>query len=62
MPPCEKCHMREKVPGERFCRDCRGVLLLEMKRAGYLTTLPRPDNRSRECWEDERETREGRDG
>ena len=57
---CERCNA-PKTKGERFCKECRKVVLKEMKEAGYLTRRPSFSNRSSEMRENTYETKNGRD-
>lgn len=46
---CERCGCIGAKKGYRFCSHCAGILMREMKRSGYLTTLPRGvDDRTRD--------------
>jgi len=37
---CERCGDKKAPKGERFCSHCRGKVLREMRRSGYLTPAP----------------------
>jgi hypothetical protein len=39
MKTCERCP-EVAIAGERYCRQCRRVLLAEMRRAGYFDPKP----------------------
>jgi hypothetical protein len=35
--PCKKCESRMAVIGEKYCKNCRAVVLKELQSSGYLT-------------------------
>lgn len=60
--PCVLCD-NPRVPGAKYCKECKKLVLLELQAAGYLT--PRPflgSPRSSEQKENTYETKHGRDG
>lgn len=38
---CERCQVKRKVDGERFCLACRKKVVAGMKADGYLETPPK---------------------
>ena len=38
---CERCQVKRKVDGERFCLSCRKKVLAEMRADGYLEAVPK---------------------
>lgn len=48
--PCQGKGCKSKaIPGERYCRFCKGKVMLEMRTSGYLTPVPAdPTPRDRE--------------
>lgn len=45
-PACERCKVAPRKIGrgghpERYCKDCRKIVLREMAESGYLTPKPR---------------------
>jgi hypothetical protein len=41
---CERCFSQGKktyaVSGERFCENCKGIMLSRLRKAGYFTHVP----------------------
>jgi hypothetical protein len=37
--PCKKCDGRMAVIGEKYCQNCRSVILKELESSGYLTDV-----------------------
>ena len=37
---CERCQVKRKVDGERFCLACRKKVLAGMRADGYLEAVP----------------------
>jgi hypothetical protein len=35
---CEKCKINGRIKGERYCKECKKIILNEMKKSGYLTS------------------------
>ncbi len=61
---CERCKVAEKIHGERFCKECRKAVLIELAGCGYLDRVPRGhvgQGRSVEARENILETKRGRD-
>lgn len=59
---CERCNTKQAVRGNRYCKECRKIVLDEMKKVGYLKPKPSGRNyRSTEKREDIRETKDGID-
>jgi hypothetical protein len=53
---------KEAVAGERYCRQCKKLVLKEMEQAGYLERRPaRSPTRDKEARENTRETKFGVD-
>jgi len=46
-PLCERCGQSARVRKERYCKECRKVIICELETAGYLT-LPSPKQLSEE--------------
>jgi hypothetical protein len=44
---CRKCHFRERLEGEKYCKKCRGVVLADLSRNGYLQPVPKITVRQR---------------
>ena len=60
--PCERCTVKSAVEGNRYCGDCRKLVIKEMREAGYLGPVPyQYSKRTRDHKEDTRETKHGRD-
>lgn len=58
---CETCEA-DRIPGERYCKSCRKVIIDRMRRDKYLAWVPgRGQPRTPEMREDVRETRLGTD-
>ena len=38
-PLCERCKKQEAKPKEKYCKECRKIVLAEMKEAGYLSSV-----------------------
>ena len=46
---CERCGTRPREPKERFCRECRKLVLKELQEKGFFRPVPRhryPEGRS----------------
>ena len=37
---CQMCHIEYARPGEKFCKECRKVVMAMMKADGYLESVP----------------------
>jgi predicted amidophosphoribosyltransferase len=60
MKPCERCGQPAKR-GEKYCPECRKVILQEMRDSGYLRFIPTKayKYRSSDSMENTRETKYG---
>ena len=38
---CERCQIKRKIDGERFCLTCRRKIVADMKADGYLEPVPK---------------------
>lgn len=61
-PLCRKCNRAPAYEDELYCRKCRGEVLSELERCGYLTPKPpRNPRRGASQRENTRETKYGQD-
>lgn len=62
MKVCENCP-EPALKGMRYCKDCKKLVLHEMRQSGYLETrgfgLRRGESRTQDMREDVRETKHG---
>ena len=64
VPMCVNCGVKRKIPGERYCKDCRKQILQKMKDDGYLKGSSRyfpGSTRGQDSREDRRSTQFGVD-
>jgi hypothetical protein len=62
---CGRCSTEKVIKKERYCTGCKKIVLAEMKESGYLQKWIPPSSwfeRSKEKWEDRRETVFGETG
>lgn len=60
--PCERCASQVRIKGSRYCKECKKVVLAELKEQGYLTREAFRKYREPDARENVRETKFGRDG
>lgn len=59
---CVRCKENETVPGLKYCKQCKKIVLRELRDAGYLTPPPRyPTYRPDSAREDTHATKYGID-
>jgi hypothetical protein len=59
--PCERCKIKSAVPPNRYCGDCRKLVVKELRESGYFGPVGYTRGRGRDAQEDRRETKYGVD-